>query len=80
VKPRQAEVPDPKPKRFLLYGALILGLVTGLMAEPACRCTWLQFIAAKASGVIVGLAFWSFVLIVGYHGYYFFKSLFHHPP
>lgn|GEM_PF-2978966 len=84
VNPREAIVPDPKPSRFLLYGTLILGVITGLMIESDCPCTdWqhplLRLMAEKSLGVVVGTAFWSFVLIIGYHAYYFCKSLFHHP-
>ena len=84
MNPRKGIVPDPKPSRFLLYGTLILGVITGLGIESNCLCTdcphplW-QLIGEKCLGVVAGTAFWSFFLIIGYHAYYFCKSLFHHP-
>jgi hypothetical protein len=71
---------DRKPSRLLaLYTPLALGLITGLMIAPACDCTWPQLLLVKAAGCIAGILPWWIAITVGYHGYHFMKSLFHHP-
>lgn len=72
--------PDRKPSRLLaLYAPLVLGVFTGLLTVPACECTWPKLLLVKATGAIAGVALWWIVIMVGFHGYHFVKSLFHHP-
>jgi hypothetical protein len=33
----------------------------------------------KAAGAIIGVAAWWIIIMAGFHGFHFMKSLFHHP-
>ena len=71
---------DRKPGRLLaLYAPVVLGVITGVLSVPACDCTWLQLLLFKATCAIAGVAVWWIVIMVGFHGYHFVKSLFQHP-
>jgi hypothetical protein len=71
---------DRRPGKWLgLYIPLVLGLLTGVLTDPACRCTWMQLLGIKASSAVIGFVVWWIILSVGYHGYHFLRSLFHHP-
>jgi hypothetical protein len=71
---------DRKPSRILsLYAPLVLGVLTGLLTVPACDCAWPTLLVVKAAGAIAGIVFWWIVIMAGFHGYRFMKSLFHHP-
>jgi hypothetical protein len=71
---------DRKPSRLLaLYAPFVLGAITGLRTVPACECTWPELLLVKAAGVIASVVLWWIVIMVGFHGYRFVKSLPHHP-
>ena len=71
---------DRKSSRLLgLYLPVALGLVTGLLIEPLCDCPWPKLLLIKGIGAFAGTAFWWIVIMVGFHGYRFVRSLFHHP-
>ena len=71
---------DRKPSRMLaLCAPVILGLITGVLTVPACDCAWPTLLLVKAMGGVAGIALWWVVIMAGFHGYHFMKSLFHHP-
>ena len=71
---------DRKPSRLLgLYVPLIFGLSTGLLIEPLCDYPWPKLLLIKGTAAIAGTVFWWIVVMAGFHGYRFLKSLFHHP-
>jgi ABC-type uncharacterized transport system permease subunit len=71
---------EQKPSRAIaLYTPLILGLLTGLFAAPACECPLPELLLLKTVCAIAGIAVWWIVIIAGFRGFQFMKSLFHHP-
>jgi hypothetical protein len=71
---------ERKPSRAVtLYSPIILGVITGLLTVPACDCTWPKLLLVKATGAVVGIAFWWIVIMAGFHGYHFLKNLLYHP-
>lgn len=79
IKSVEEPAADRRPHRFFLYAVFFLGVISGLLTAPACQCTWPQLLLAKAGAIIFCTGFWSIVVIAGYHGYHFVKSLFRHP-
>jgi hypothetical protein len=71
---------DRKPGRLLaVYVPVVLGLLTGLLAAPACDCALPKLLLLKAACAGTGVAAWWIVIIAVFHGFHFMKSLFHHP-
>ena len=71
---------ERKPNRTVaLYTPIVLGVITGLLTVPACDCAWPKLLLVKATGAVAGIAFWWIVIMAGFHGYRFMKSLFRHP-
>jgi hypothetical protein len=71
---------DRKPTKLIaLYPPLVLGVLTGLLAAPACDCALTQLLLLKAACAIAGIALWWIVMMAAFHGFHFMKSLFQHP-
>jgi hypothetical protein len=71
---------DRKPGRLVaLYIPIVFGLLTGLLAAPACDCALPKLLLLKAVCAIAAIAVWWIVIMTGFHSFHFMKSLFHHP-
>jgi ABC-type uncharacterized transport system permease subunit len=78
--PMEEATVDRKPSRLVaLYIPTVLGLLTGLFAAPACDCTLPKLLLLKTVCAIAAIAVWWIIIMAGFHGFHFVKSIFHHP-